>query len=61
MHYFVLGIGTGAILFIARNTYMRVERWNRSKRLRGAKACLDSVRFTLDSIAKSKLERKSKR
>jgi hypothetical protein len=59
MHYFVLGIGTGAILFIARNTYLRIERWNRSKRLRGAKACLESVRFTLDSIAKRKPQTKS--
>jgi hypothetical protein len=54
MQYFVLGIGTGAILFIARSTYLRIERWNRGRRLRGAKACLDAVHHTLDGIAKSK-------
>jgi hypothetical protein len=59
MHYFVLGVGTGAILFIARNTYLRVERWNRSKKLRGAKACLEAVRDALDHLAKSKPEAKS--
>jgi hypothetical protein len=53
MQYFVLGVGVGAFLFIVRNTYLRVERWNRSKRLRGAKACLDAVHDTLDSLAKS--------
>jgi hypothetical protein len=54
MQYFVFGIGTGAILFIARSTYLRIERWNRLRRLRGAKACLDAVHHTLDGIAKSK-------
>ena len=54
MQYFVLGIGTGAILFIARGTYLRIERWNRFRRLRGAKACLDAVHDTLGDIAKSK-------
>jgi hypothetical protein len=54
MQYFVLGIGTGAILFIARRTYLRIERWNRFKRLRGAKMCLDAVHDTLNSLAKSK-------
>jgi hypothetical protein len=59
MQYFVLGIGAGAILFIARNTYLRVEHWNRSNRLRGAKACLDAVHDTLDSLAKSKPKAKT--
>jgi hypothetical protein len=54
MQYFVLGIGTGAVLFIARNTYLRMERWNRFKRLRGAKTCLDAVHVALDELAKSK-------
>ena len=54
MQYFVLGIGTGAILFIARSTNLRIERWNRFRRLRGAKACLDAVHDTLGDIAKSK-------
>jgi len=54
MQYFVLGVGTGAILYIARSTYLRIERWNRFKRLRGAKACLDAVHNTLDDLAKSK-------
>jgi hypothetical protein len=54
MQYFVLGVGTGAILYIARSTYLRIERWNRFKRLRGAKACLDAVHDALDDLAKSK-------
>jgi hypothetical protein len=54
MHYFVFGIGAGAVLFIARNTYLRVQHWSRANRMRGAKACLDAVHDTLDSLAKSK-------
>ena len=54
MEYFVLGIGAGAILLIGRTTYLRVARWNRSQRLRGAKACLDAVHDTLEGLAKSK-------
>ena len=53
MQYFVLGMSVGAFLFIARSTYLHLERWERSKRLRGAKACLDAVHDTLDSLAKS--------
>jgi hypothetical protein len=53
MQYFVLGMSVGAFLFIARSAYLHLERWERSKRLRGAKACLDAVRDTLDGLAKS--------
>ncbi len=53
MHYFVVGMSVGALLFIARSTYLHLERWERSKRLRGAKECLEAVHDTLDSLAKS--------
>jgi hypothetical protein len=53
MHYFVLGMCVGAFLFVARSTYLHLERWERSKRFRGAKACLDAVHDTLDRLAKS--------
>jgi hypothetical protein len=59
MHYFVFGIGAGAILFIARNTYLRVRHWSQANRLRGAKACLDAVHNTLESLAKSKPKAKT--
>jgi hypothetical protein len=59
MHYFVFGIGAGAILLIARNTYLRVQHWSQANRLRGAKACLDAVHDTLDSLAKSKPKAKT--
>ena len=59
MHYFVFGIGAGAMLFIARNTFLRVQRWSRANRLRGAKACLDAVHDTLENLAKSKPKAKS--
>jgi hypothetical protein len=61
MHYFVLGIGAGAILFIGRSTYLRVVQWSRSNRLRGAKACLEAVHDTLDSLAKSNPKAKSRK
>jgi hypothetical protein len=54
MHYFVFGIGAGAILLIARNMYLRVQHWCQANRMRGAKECLDAVHDTLDSLAKSK-------
>jgi hypothetical protein len=53
MHYFVFGIGVGALLLIAQNTFRRVQKWNRNNRLRGAKACLEAVHDTLDNLAKS--------
>jgi hypothetical protein len=59
MHYFVFGVGAGAILFIARNSYFRIQRWSRAYRLRGAKACLDAVHDTLESLAKSKPKAKT--
>jgi hypothetical protein len=59
MHYFVFGVGAGAILFIARNSYLRVQRWSRANRLRGAKACLGAVQDTLESLAKSKPKAKN--
>jgi len=59
MHYFVFGVSAGAILFIARSSYLRIQRWSHANRLRGAKACLDAVHDTLESIAKSKPKAKS--
>jgi hypothetical protein len=59
MHYFVFGIGAGAILLIARNTYLRVRQWSQANRMRGAKECLDAVHDTLDSLAKSKPKAKT--
>jgi hypothetical protein len=60
MHYFVFGIGAGAILFIARSSYLRVQRWSQANRLRGAKACLDAVHDTLEGLAKSKAKAKNR-
>ena len=54
MHYFVFGMGGAAIVFIGRRIYVRLERWNRFHRLRGARECLEAVHDTLDSLAKSK-------
>jgi hypothetical protein len=59
MHYFVFGIGAGAILLLARSTFLRVQRWSQANRLRGAKACLDAVHNTLENIAKSKPKTKT--
>jgi hypothetical protein len=59
MHYFVFGIGGGAILLIARSTFLRLQHWSRANRLRGAIACLDAVHDTLDNLAKSMPKAKS--
>jgi hypothetical protein len=53
MEYFLLAMIGAAILFIARSIFIRLQRWHRSHRLRGAKACLDAVHDTLNSLAKS--------
>jgi hypothetical protein len=54
MHYFVFGVSAGAILLLVRSTFLRIQRWSRANRLRGAKACLDAVHNTLENLAKSK-------
>ena len=54
MEYFLLAMSGAAIVFIARSIFIRLERWNRSHRLGGARECLDAVHDTLDSLAKSK-------
>lgn len=53
MEYFAFAVVAAAILFIGRSVYTRVERSNRSRRLRGAQECLDAVHDTLASLAKS--------
>ncbi len=53
MEYFAFAVVAAAILFIGRGVYTRLERRNRSRRLRGAKECLDAVHNTLASLAKS--------
>ena len=52
MHYLVFVVGAGGMLMFTRSIYNRFERWNRSRRLRGAKECLDAVHNTLAGLAK---------
>jgi len=61
MHYFVFGMGGAAIVFVGRRIYVRLERWNRLQRLRGARECLEAVHDTLNSLAKSKPKANSRR
>jgi hypothetical protein len=58
MQYFVFAVGGSAILLIGRSIYIRFERWESRRRLNGAKACLDAVQDTLETLAKSKSEAK---
>jgi hypothetical protein len=52
MHYLLFVVGAVGMLMSTRSVYNRFERWNRSRRLRGAKECLDAVHNTLADLAK---------
>jgi hypothetical protein len=56
VEYLAFALGAMAILLMARMVYVRFERGDRSRRLRGARACLDAVDETLNNIAKTKSE-----
>ncbi len=53
MEYLVIAVPAAGVLFVGRHLYLRLERWNRSRRLRGAQACLDAVHDTLVTLAES--------
>jgi hypothetical protein len=61
MEFFGFAVGAVGAVFLARSVYSRLQQWHRSHRLRGAKACLDAVHNTLDSIAKSRPNMGSRR
>ncbi len=61
MEYLVIAVPAAGILFVGRQLYLRLERWNRSRRLRGARACLDAVHDTLVTLAESKPKGRSGR
>jgi hypothetical protein len=53
MEYLVIAVPAAGVLFVGRHLYLRLERWNRSRRLRGAQACLNAVHDTLVTLAES--------
>jgi hypothetical protein len=58
MIYLIYAAGAVASGLVARSVYNHLEHWNRSQKLRGAKACLNAVHDTLESLAKSKPQSK---
>jgi hypothetical protein len=54
MERFVFVIGAGVFLLLAARAYDLCSRWNRRRRARGARDCLDAVHNTLAELAECK-------
>jgi hypothetical protein len=52
MQYLGFAVGAMAIILVARSLYGYFERLNRSRKFRGARACLDAVHDTLADLEK---------
>jgi hypothetical protein len=61
MEYLVIAVPAAGVLFVGRHLYLRLERWSRSRRLRGAQACLNAVHDTLVTLAESNPKARSGR
>jgi hypothetical protein len=61
MEYLVIAVPAAGVVFVGRQLYLSLERWNRNRRLRGAQACLDAVHDTLATLAESNPKIRSSR